>query len=366
MNGMRRAILAGVAVIAAACSLPEDRGSSAMSAAEGRALVARHLPSYVKDRDGWAADIYAAMESLRVRPDAENICAVIAITEQESTFDVDPPVANLGPIARKEIERRAEAVGVPKLVVDAALLVKSRDGRSYAERIDAARTERELSDVYEDLVDSVPLGRRLLGDRNPVRTGGPMQVSVAFAQSQVDAGRYPYRLHGSVRDEIFTRRGGMYFGIAHLFDYPAPYTSNLYRFADFNAGRYASRNAAFQKAVADLTGIRLALDGDLVPPRTGKHVEGATESAARTLASRLQLSEDAISRDLELEGSPRFESSPTYVRVFDLAERASGRPVARAILPVIELKSPKITRKLTTEWFARRVEQRSRACLARG
>jgi len=215
-------------------------------------------------------------------------------------------------------------------------------------------------------VDSVPLGRKLLADRNPVRTGGPMQVSVAFAQAQVDAGRYPYRLHGSVRDELFTRRGGVFFGVAHLFGYPASYPSNLYRYADYNAGHYASRNAAFQKAVAQLTGEKLALDGDLVAPHRKDEPPGATESAVRTLAPRLDLSLEAIRRDLELEGSPRLEATRTYARVFELAEREAGHPMPRAVLPGIELKSPKITRKLTTAWFAQRVDQRARACLARG
>jgi hypothetical protein len=35
------------------------------------------------------------------------------------------------------------------------------------------------------------------------------------------------------------------------------------------------------------------------------------------------------------------------------------------VVPQIPLRSPKITRKLTTEWFANRVETRYQSCLAR-
>ena len=41
------------------------------------------------------------------------------------------------------------------------------------------------------------------------------------------------------------------------------------------------------------------------------------------------------------------------------------RAVPRAVVPNIALTSPKITRKLTTEWFADRVEERQRRCLAK-
>jgi hypothetical protein len=37
----------------------------------------------------------------------------------------------------------------------------------------------------------------------------------------------------------------------------------------------------------------------------------------------------------------------------------------RALVPRIPLQSPKITRELTIEWFARRVEVRHEACLRR-
>src|SRR4030095_7069799 len=98
------------------------------------------------------------------------------------------------------------------------------------------------------MIDRVPLGRTFFADRNPVRTGGPMQVSVAFATAHAKAKRYPYPVVESIRDELSTRRGGTSFGIARLRDYPASYDRYVYRFADFNAGHYASRNAAFQSA----------------------------------------------------------------------------------------------------------------------
>jgi len=51
--------------------------------------------------------------------------------------------------------------------------------------------------------------------------------------------------------------------------------------------------------------------------------------------------------------------------VFALADAKAGKPVPRAVLPGIELKSPKITRKLTTAWFAGRVDERYQRCMKR-
>ena len=338
-----------------------------MTADEGRALVARLLPANVGERTGWATDIYAAIASLEIPPTVANVCAIIAVTEQESGFRVDPPVPGLAAIARREIERERERAGIPKLVLDAALALASANGRTYAERLDSVRTERELSDLFEDFIGRVPLGRTFLAERNPVRTGGPMQVSIGFAQAHAEGRGYPYPLSGSMRREVFTRRGGMYFGIAHLLDYPAAYDRPLYRFADFNAGHYASRNAAFQHAVTQASGIPLALDGDLLRYEDGRPAAqpGETELAVRSLARRLDLSHAEIRRDLELAKDVAFSRSALFTRVMSLADRAAGKPVPRAMLPRIELKSPKITRKLTTDWFANRVNTRYESCLRR-
>jgi len=54
------------------------------------------------------------------------------------------------------------------------------------------------------------------------------------------------------------------------------------------------------------------------------------------------------------------------VAAFAHADRAgSGKPMPRATLPDIQLNSPKITRKLTTAWFAERVNERYLRCLKR-
>ncbi len=245
---------------------------------EVRAKIVRLMPATVRDRQGWAGDIYAAFSARREKYTSdENLCAVLAVTEQESTYQVDPPVAGLGRIATREVERRAGKLHVPAFLVSSALNIKSPDGRTYSQRLAAARTEKELSETFDDFIAIVPMGGKLFGGFNPVHTGGPMQVSIAFAEQHADG--YPYPLDGSIRREVFSRRGGMYFGIAHLLGYPADYPAPLYRFADFNAGWYASRNAAFQSAVSRVSGIPLALDGDLI--RYGTRTPGSTELAVR-------------------------------------------------------------------------------------
>jgi hypothetical protein len=356
--------LAAIAVLVlAGCAGPRPQ----MTAGEARAFIATYLPAAVADKDGWAADIHTPMSVLQIPMTADNICAIVAVTEQESGFRVDPPIPNLSKIAWEEIERQREKLGIPKLALDAALSLQSSSGKTYRERIDAAKTERELSDVFEDLIGRVPLGRHFLEDRNPVRTGGPMQVAVAFAREHAKAKKYPYPVAESIRDEVFTRRGGLYFGIAHLLDYPVAYDRYLYRYADFNAGHYASRNAAFQGALALVSGRKLALDGDLVHPGQARDAApGETEAAARAIAKSLGLDAAAIRRELELGTRHEFEATTLYARVFALADERNGKPLPRALVPSIELHSAKFTRRLTTQWFAERVVTRHRACLARG
>ena len=354
-----------LAALLAGCASPgRITELSGMGPTEAREVIIRLLPPSTVDRAGWAADVHAALATLELPSIPQNLCAVLAVTEQESGFRADPAVPGLAAIAWKEIDRRADGAGVPKLAVRAALALPSPDGRSYAERIDLVKTERQLSEIFEDFIGMVPLGKTFFASRNPVRTGGPMQVSIAFAESSAQARPYPYAVRDSVRREVFTRRGGLYFGTAHLLAYDAPYDRFLYRFADFNAGQYASRNAAFQNALSVASGLPVTLDGDLLP-RASDAPRGETERAAATLAVRLGLSEAAIRRDLERGDDSGFEKTAVHERVFAYAEQLDKRTLPHAVVPRIDLQSPKFTRKLTTDWFAKRVDERHRRCLAR-
>ncbi len=355
--------VSGLLLILSCCSAPPR--TAPRRPEDVRAQIVRLLPASVHDRKGWAIDTYAAFAAQGIDPSTQNICAVLAVAEQESNFTADPAVPGLPAIARAEIDRRARQHGIPLLLVHGALLFKSPDGRSYDQRIDLVRTEQDMSRMYEDFIGSVPLGRKLFADDNPVRTGGPMQVSVVIAEQNARSHPYPYAVQGSIRHEVFTRRGGVYFGVAHLLGYPTAYPQMLYRFADYNAGFYASRNAAFQQAVTIASGIPIPLDGDLVRYDAPHGEVGTTEVAVRSLAGSLGLGESQIHRALKQGDAPGFEKTELYARVFELADKTQRKPLPRAMLPRILLESPKITRKLSTEWFAKRVDERYRRCLAR-
>ncbi|PWE38685.1 DUF1615 domain-containing protein [Pseudomonas prosekii] len=362
MHAPRLIMSIAALLVLAGCGTRQTDEAPARKPAEVKAQIVRLLPAKTVDREGWATDIYAAFAAQEISPTTQNLCSVLAVTEQESTFQVDPSVPGLGKIARDEINRRAAKVHIPNLLVNGALQASSPNGKSYSSRLNAARSEKELSAIFDDFTGMVPMGRTLFGGFNPVHTGGPMQVSIEFAEQQ--ARNYPYPVEGSIRHEVFSRRGGMYFGIAHLLGYPVSYTEPLYRFADFNAGWYASRNAAFQNALSRASGIPLALDGDLI--RYGSIMPGTTELAVRALGKQLGMRNPTIRDQLDKGNSLEFEETKLYQRVFALAEQAEGRALPRAVLPGIVLQSPKITRKLTTAWFAKRVDERYRRCMAKG
>lgn len=325
-------------------------------------IVRQKMPASVKDREAWAQDLATTFSSQGIEPTLVNICSVLAVVQQESNYQADPAVAGLNKIAWKETDRRAARMHIPLVLVHTALKIESPNGKSYSERLDKVRTEKQLSEIFDDFIGTVPLGQKLFGAYNPVHTGGPMQISIAFAEKHTQG--YPWKMAGTVRQEVFTRRGGLWFGTYHLLNYPASYSAPIFRYADFNAGWYASRNAAFQNAVSKATGVKLALDGDVILYNSSE--AGSTELAVRKLGAKLGMSDRDIHRQLATGDSIKFEKTALYQGVYRLAEQKSGKTLPREMLPGIQLESPKITRNLTTAWFAKRVDDRRAQCMAAG
>ena len=119
--------------------------------------------------------------------------------------------------------------------------------------------------------------------------------------------------------------------------------------------------------VSDVSGIPLVQDGDVLRYDGDRPASEAsdTELALRVLAARLGMSATEMRRDLEGAKSEAFARSALYARVFALADAIRHTAAPRAVVPAIVLSSPKITRRLTTEWFARRVNERFAACMHR-
>ena len=150
-----KAKLATLALAALVAGCASDRASGPkISEADAHTLIERSLPGSVSDKPGWTDDIYAAFTTQQIEPTPENVCAVVAVIEQESGFHVNSVVPGLPSIAWKEIHTRADHSLVPWMLVRGALDLKSPTGRTYSDRIDHARTEKDLSDIYEDLIDS--------------------------------------------------------------------------------------------------------------------------------------------------------------------------------------------------------------------
>ena len=95
----------------------------------------------------------------------------------------------------------------------------------------------------------------------------------------------------------------------------------------------------------------------------GSYAVGSTERAVRVLGKQLGLSDNQIRQQLLKGDRLEFEQTEVYRKVFALADRQQAKPLPRAVLPGITLQSPKITRNLTTAWFAQRVDERRQRCM---
>ncbi|WP_338871065.1 DUF1615 family protein [Myxococcus stipitatus] len=346
--------------------------------------IAKLIPPHVKEREGWARDVLTALEAEEVFPSPMTVCSVLAVIEQESGFQADPAVPNLSRLVRKRLEDHADTLGPLGRKALSSVLSGKAPGqkRTFDARLRAVRTERDLDRLFRDMLAyyeaqypttfatmnlaSSLFSSRRLEDLNPVTTAGSMQVSVRYAVEKEGEDADPVK----VRESMYTREGGVRFGTARLMGYEAAYAQPLFRFADYNAGLYASRNAALQAQVSQLTQVPLTLDGDLqLYDKNGVPRSEDSKSLTTLLTFRRrhapELSENQVRRDVKKEKREDFESTETFRAVKRAYANQTGESPAYAQLPQVTLQSPKLKAERTTAWFARSVDARFQKCQTR-
>lgn len=370
------AIAVFLALTTGACESDQD---SALSDSAIAALIPSHVPS----RALWARDVGNAIRALDKETNPERVCAVLAVIEQESGYQADPVVRDLPRIVRQGLAKRFERLGP---LADSALktlldLRPPGSAQTFAQRIDQLRTERDLDRLFRDIngayrqampgtyriagAMSVLFGKGSLQDLNPVTTAGSMQVKVRYA---LERSENRGRAEADVRDELYSRAGGIRYGTARLLDYSASYDDVIYRFADYNAGFFASRNAAVQAMLQDLTGQKLKLDGDLLAYDDEgeiKDIETESLKALRLFARDHGLWDWVMVYEVQMEKSRAFERSLTWWKLHRAWAKKMGRDAPYARLPDLAIDSPKLLRSRSTAWFAKSVKARYDRCRAK-
>ncbi|AXY57153.1 DUF1615 domain-containing protein [Acinetobacter chinensis] len=352
--------------------------------------IRKLIPARVSDRPSWAKDIYDITDQLGIPQTKENICTIVAVVDQESNFVADPQVPGLGEKAVREVQDRLEEKFKDKLgdsiggtvagYFQDVLKNQPSPEDNYLSQMRRVKTERQLDELYREIFDymskhyhvsALTGAARLVGQDigeklNPITTLGSMQVHIGYAKDHKRQGGNI----AALRTDMYSQYGGLYYGIHRLMMYPADYDKPLYRFADYNSGRYSSRNAAFQSMLNDLTTAELTLDGDLLlynkdgSPRATKS-ESERELTNVFATHNILVTPRQIRSDLKKEKDQDFEKTATYRAVTKLYREKTGKDAFYAIMPQVVISGPKLSRDYNTNWFATRVNGRYQTCMQR-
>lgn len=362
------ALLCATAVLSACDRLPSVGNTPPTIAPEATfaKMIQKTHALREADANAWVDDILSSLDDVKMARTNESMCAVMAVIEQESGYKEDPPVAGLSTLLANKIKKMGSNLAL-RLALEVRLDQAMSTGKTFREGMKLVKTERDLSKWYTEFTESrytSPI-LKYMGKSvdDVVSTVGSMQVSLDYARKIAPSlGQSSMNM----RETLYTRKGGVLYGTAHLFYYPTNYSDMIYRFADFNAGHYASRNAGFQAMVSQLSGKPLNADGDLIAhqPENSNQVSQTQNAVMQLFAKKMPtMTVQSIAQDLALEKNLDFEKTTTYQTVAQWYAQKYKKVIAQQI-PKISLKSEKITRNLTTEWYANSVNRRYQQCLA--
>lgn len=342
--------------------------------------ITKLIPKRVDERASWAADIAKIFDELKIPKNTQNICTAIAVIDQESNFDADPRVPNLGNASLKAIDEKLEAKFGKTLAKTFLTMLETKPTKddSFIKQIKQVKTERELDELYQKIFDYFANTYKVSGlahitkltgegidERiNPITTLGSMQVHIDYARAH----RRSNMSDRTLRADLYGQYGGLYYGIHRLMVYKADYDKPLYRFADYNSGMYSSRNAAFQQRISSLSKQKIDIDGDLLlydgSSPLSKKSQTETVLIKLLAAAPTPISERQIRSDLKKEKTRSFEDTQSYRAISEMFKKKYGRDPSYAIMPQVVISGPKLSRDYNTNWFATRVDKRYQTCMA--
>lgn len=381
-------LITGAVALSTCCLITACQSQSDEESGNNKILETKQInkliPPRVAERMSWATDITAIMDELKIERNLVNTCSIVAVVDQESNFIADPVVPGLGKKAAKEMnERLTKKLGAKMAgYFDEMLQKYPAPDDNFMKRLEAVRTERELDQLYREIfvfytkkynVNLLANAAKLIARQdmaenfNPVRTLGSMQVNILYASENARGSSNINK----IRDDLYTQYGGLYYGIHRLMMYPADYDKAIYRFADYNSGMYSSRNASVQKAIAKLSGEKIALDGDLLAyDKDGDVLSDTTET--ETVLKQIfaehgvMMGDGQIRQDLRKEKEQGFEETDTYQQIKRLYKEEVKQELPYAVMPEVVISGPKLSRDYNTNWYASRVNQRYTRCIGTG
>ena len=339
--------------------------------------IANAMPNRGQDKTAWANDMFEIFNTLKIERNNQNICSAVAIIDQESNFKADPPVPNLGKTSLTELNSKLDKKLGNLLAGYFRTMLKNEPTpqNSFEKQILAVQTEQQLDRIYHQMFDFFSqnyytnkithitklVGADISEKLDPINTLGSMQVHIDYARDH-------RRNNGDSEDlrrDLYSRYGGLYYGIHRLMLYPANYADPIFRFADYNSGIYSSRNAGFQKMLAELSKQKLDFDGDLLI--YNGNGQSQSEKALNRLAQQgyITLTPQQISSDLSKEKTAVFENTPTYQTISGLYKMKTGKNPLTAIMPQVVISGVKLRRDYNTQWYADGVKKRYLSCLAK-
>ena len=311
---------------------PMNRESAAMWLSSF--ISAQPLNCPLKSQSAWVQAILDGVERNRIPMCREIVGLVATLIAIESSFRVDPLAVDVSRgeslkrlLERTEYEFMEKYGPLVQLPGVHYVYLKYRD--RYLPKLAACHTEGEVDAVARDIATDLardasafpgPIRNVIREQLNKlvyvVRTKGSMQLNFTRAK-EVMKDRGEQFTDGELVEYMYTLHGGIDVGIAALkpmfVQYAAHYGKPddmswlFFVGMDYHYGPFSSRNMMEQIRIRDLSGQKIAIDGDLLfYDDKGRPADRESETLKATRAIFPRLPRLAIVDAFLLEKKPQF------------------------------------------------------------